>query len=40
MTNITNLPSEAVLEILPTPKVAPFTKEFGEIIVEEGVRRV
>jgi arsenate reductase len=32
-------PSEAVLEILPSPKLAPFTKEDGEIIVDDGVRR-
>lgn len=33
-------PSEAVLEILPIPKVAPFTKEDGEVVVDDGVRRV
>lgn len=32
-------PSEAVLEILPTPKLAPFTKEDGEQIVDLGIRR-
>lgn len=32
-------PSEAVLEVLPVPKVAPFTKEDGEPIVDSGVRR-
>lgn len=32
-------PSEAVLEILPAPKLAPFTKEDGELVVDEGVRR-
>jgi len=32
-------PSEAVLEILPLPKLAPFIKEDGEIIVDHGVRR-
>lgn len=32
-------PSEAVLEILPSPKLAPFTKEDGEIVVDDGVRR-
>lgn len=32
-------PSEAVLEILPNPKLTPFTKEDGEIVVDEGVRR-
>jgi len=32
-------PSEAVLEILPTPQIAPFTKEDGEVVVDDGVRR-
>jgi arsenate reductase len=32
-------PSEAVLEILPVPKIAPFTKEDGERIVDDGSRR-
>lgn len=32
-------PSEAVLEILPVPKLAPFTKEDGEVVVDNGVRR-
>lgn len=32
-------PSEAVLEILPVGIVAPFTKEDGEVIVDDGVRR-
>lgn len=32
-------PSEAVLEILPTSKLSPFTKEDGEVVVDEGVRR-
>ena len=32
-------PSEAVLEILPVGKVAPFTKEDGEVVVDDGVRR-
>jgi arsenate reductase len=32
-------PSEAVLEILPVGRVAPFTKEDGEVIVDDGVRR-
>lgn len=37
----TNLcrPSEAVLELLPAGKVAPFTKEDGELIVDDGARR-
>lgn len=32
-------PSEAVLELLPVGKLAPFTKEDGEVIVDTGVRR-
>jgi arsenate reductase len=32
-------PSEAVLEILPVPKLAPFTKEDGERVEDNGVRR-
>jgi len=32
-------PSEAVLEILPAAKLAPFTKEDGELVVDEGLRR-
>ena len=32
-------PSEAVLEILPVPKLAPFTKEDGEAVVDDGARR-
>ena len=32
-------PSEAVLEILPGEKLAPFTKEDGEVVVDDGVRR-
>ena len=32
-------PSEAVLEILPAPKLPPFTKEDGELVVDDGVRR-
>ena len=32
-------PSEAVLEILPSPKLPPFTKEDGEVVVDDGVRR-
>ena len=33
-------PSEAVLEILPTPKLSPYAKEDGEVVVDDGVRRV
>ena len=33
-------PSEAVLEILPSPALAPFTKEDGEPVIDTGVRRV
>lgn len=32
-------PSEAVLEILPVPQIAPFTKEDGEVVVDTGTRR-
>jgi arsenate reductase (glutaredoxin) len=32
-------PSEEVLEILPVPKLAPFTKEDGEPVVDSGRRR-
>jgi arsenate reductase (glutaredoxin) len=33
-------PSEAVLEILPTPRLPPFTKEDGEVVADTGTRRV
>lgn len=33
-------PSEEVLEILPTPKIAPFVKEDGEVVEDSGQRRV
>lgn len=32
-------PSEAVLEILPVGPIAPFTKEDGDAIVDDGTRR-
>jgi arsenate reductase len=32
-------PSEAVLGILPVGKLAPFTKEDGEVVHDDGVRR-
>jgi arsenate reductase len=32
-------PSEAVLELLPVPKLPPFIKEDGEPVVDTGVRR-
>jgi arsenate reductase len=32
-------PSEAVLELLPVAKLAPFTKEDGEVIEDTGSRR-
>ncbi len=32
-------PSEAVLEILPVGKIAPFAKEDGEMVVDSGERR-
>jgi arsenate reductase len=33
-------PSEAVLEILPVPKMAPFTKEDGEVVEDTGQREI
>lgn len=32
-------PSEAVLELLPVPKLPPFRKEDGERIEDDGIRR-
>jgi len=32
-------PSEAVLELLPVGPLPPFTKEDGELVVDDGVRR-
>jgi arsenate reductase len=32
-------PSEAVLEILPVPKLPPFRKEDGEMVEDDGIRR-
>jgi len=32
-------PSEAVLELLPVGKLPPFTKEDGEVVHDDGVRR-
>jgi arsenate reductase len=32
-------PSEAVLALLPVPKLPPFTKEDGERVEDDGVRR-
>jgi len=32
-------PSEAVLELLPVPKVAPFHKEDGDVVEDTGQRR-
>jgi arsenate reductase len=31
-------PSEAVLEILPAPRLPPFTKEDGKVVTDSGVR--
>ena len=31
-------PCELVLQILPLPKLAPFTKENGEVVVDDGSR--
>lgn len=33
-------PSEAVLDILPNPNIGPFTKEDGEVIIDERGMRV
>jgi arsenate reductase len=33
-------PSEAVLELLPVGKVAPFTKQDGDVVQDDGVRRI
>lgn len=33
-------PSEIVLDILPVPQKGPFTKEDGEVVINEGGRRV
>jgi arsenate reductase (glutaredoxin) len=32
-------PSEAVLELLPVPKLPPFIKEDGEPVIDSGARR-
>ena len=32
-------PSEAVLELLPVGQLPPFTKEDGEVVVDDGLRR-
>lgn len=32
-------PSEAVLKILPSPQLSPFTKEDGEVVADDGTRR-
>ena len=32
-------PSEVVLKLLPVPKLAPFTKEYGELVEHSGARR-
>ncbi|ARN21172.1 arsenate reductase (glutaredoxin) [Piscinibacter gummiphilus] len=32
-------PSEAVLELLPVGRLAPFTKEDGEVVEDSGARR-
>jgi len=33
-------PSEAVLEILPNPDIGPFTKDNGEVVIDEQGKRV
>jgi arsenate reductase len=32
-------PSETLLELLPVPRLSPFTKEDGSVVVDEGRRR-
>ncbi len=32
-------PSEAVLQLLPVARLAPFTKEDGDVVHDDGVRR-
>jgi len=33
-------PSEKVLEILPNPRIGPFVKEDGEVVIDQAGRRV
>lgn len=33
-------PSEAVLDILPNPEIGPFTKEDGEVVIDQEGRRI
>ena len=33
-------PSEAVLDVLPSPDIGPFTKEDGEVVIDAKGRRV
>jgi arsenate reductase len=33
-------PSEAVLDILPNPDIGPFTKDDGEVVIDEDGRRI
>ena len=32
-------PSEAVLDILPSPDIGPFVKEDGEVVIDKDGRR-
>jgi arsenate reductase len=32
-------PSETLLELLPVPKLRPFVKEDGSVVVDSGTRR-
>lgn len=32
-------PSETLLELLPVPRISPFTKEDGSVVVDKGRRR-
>jgi arsenate reductase (glutaredoxin) len=33
-------PSEVVLDVLPNPDIGPFTKEDGEVVIDENGKRV
>ncbi len=33
-------PSEAVLDILPNPRIGPFVKEDGEVVIDDAGRRI
>ena len=33
-------PSETVLDVLPNPDIGPFTKDDGEVVIDENGKRV